>query len=224
MDALYEKLDGPQGEKFAVRLAKARHRACIYIRVVKTVRSADVVLRKPVETQEEARNAFGKMKLGKAAGPDGVPVEAWKMLGNCGADTALQQSHDRGRRRASECSNYRGIKLISHTIKIYERHVDWRLSEMVTISQEQWGFMPKRSTTDAIFPARQVMEKYRGKRKPCYMAFLDLEKAYDRLLRAALWKSLRGSGVPERLITVVKDMHEGSKAAVRTREERIIKF
>ncbi|VDP14986.1 unnamed protein product [Heligmosomoides polygyrus] len=46
--------------------------------------------------------------------------------------------------------------------------------------------MPERSTTDAIFIARQVMEKYREKRKPCYLAFLDLEKAYDRLPRSHL--------------------------------------
>ncbi|VDP22044.1 unnamed protein product [Heligmosomoides polygyrus] len=89
---------------------------------------------------------------------------------------------------ASECSNYRGIKLISHTMKIYERLVDSRLREMVTISQEQRGFMPEKSITNAIFIARQVMEKYREKRKPCYMAFLDLEKAYDRLSQAVLCK------------------------------------
>ncbi|VDO19680.1 unnamed protein product [Heligmosomoides polygyrus] len=60
------------------------------------------------------------------------------------------------------------------------------------------------------------MEKYREKRKPCYLAFLDLEKAYDRLPRAVLWESLQGSGIPERLIPLIKDMYEGSKAAVRT--------
>nr|CDJ89021.1 unnamed protein product [Haemonchus contortus] len=32
------------------------------------------------------------------------------------------------------------------------------------------------STTDAIFIARQVMEKYREKRGPCYVTFLDLER------------------------------------------------
>ncbi|VDP60448.1 unnamed protein product, partial [Heligmosomoides polygyrus] len=44
------------------------------------------------------------MKLGKAAGPDGVPVEAWKVLGdlwltqfNQLADAVLQQDHDRRR-------------------------------------------------------------------------------------------------------------------------------
>ncbi|VDO94583.1 unnamed protein product [Heligmosomoides polygyrus] len=41
MDARYEKLGGPKGEKFATRLAKARHRASLDIRVVKTVKNAD---------------------------------------------------------------------------------------------------------------------------------------------------------------------------------------
>ncbi|VDP08120.1 unnamed protein product [Heligmosomoides polygyrus] len=140
MDVLYEKLDEPQGEKFAIRLAKARHRACVDIRAVKTVKSADVQEEQPTEglipswMQEEVRSAIRKMKLGKAAGPDGVPVEAWK-----------GKTPD-----------------------------DSRLRGMVAISHEQWGFMPKRSTTDAIFIARHVMEKYREKRRPCHLAFLNL--------------------------------------------------
>ncbi|VDO84026.1 unnamed protein product [Heligmosomoides polygyrus] len=38
----------------------------------------------PPWTQEEVRKAIGRMKLGKAAGPDGVPVEAWKVLRDLG--------------------------------------------------------------------------------------------------------------------------------------------
>ncbi|VDO70855.1 unnamed protein product [Heligmosomoides polygyrus] len=72
------------------------------------------------------------------------------------------------------------------------------------------------ATTDAIFIVRQVMEKYREKRNPCYLAFLDLEKAYDRLPRAVLCKALRGKGVPECLITVIKNMYGHLKAAIRT--------
>ncbi|VDP29672.1 unnamed protein product [Heligmosomoides polygyrus] len=51
---------------------------------------------------------------------------------------------------APECFNYRGIKLISHRMKIYERLVDSRLKEMVSISQVQWGFMPESSTTALV--------------------------------------------------------------------------
>ncbi|VDP04095.1 unnamed protein product [Heligmosomoides polygyrus] len=176
------------------------------------------------------------MKLGNAAGPDGMPVEARKVLGNCGVNWLTQFFNRvtlgskmpddwsnsiivpifKQKGDASDCSSYRGIKLISHTMKVYVRLVDSRLREMVTISQEQWGFMPKSSTTDAIFIARQVMQECGEKRMPCYLAFLDLEKAYDRPQRAVLWKSLRGRGVSERLISVIKDMYEDSKASVRT--------
>ncbi|VDO78266.1 unnamed protein product [Heligmosomoides polygyrus] len=61
--------------------------------------------------------------------------------------------------------------------------------------------------SDAIFIARQVMEKYREKGKPCYLAFMDLEKAYDRLPRAVHWNALRGRGVSERVITLIRDMY-----------------
>ena len=46
------------------------------------------------------------------------------------------------------------------------------------MGEEQFGFMPGRGTTDAIFAARQVMEKHREKQKELHMVFIDLKKAY----------------------------------------------
>ncbi|VDO60243.1 unnamed protein product [Heligmosomoides polygyrus] len=61
MNVLYEKLDGPEGEKFAI-LAKARHRASLHIRVVKTVKRADGrVLRKPIEVRERWEEYFKEL-------------------------------------------------------------------------------------------------------------------------------------------------------------------
>ena len=48
------------------------------------------------------------------------------------------------------CSNYRGIKLISHTMKLWERVVERRLRSELTFSEQQYGFMPGKSTTDAV--------------------------------------------------------------------------
>ena len=62
-----------------------------------------------------------------------------------------------------DCGNYRGIKLMSHAMKIWERIIERRLREETTIGDEQFGFMPGRGRTDAIFAVRQLMEKYRGK-------------------------------------------------------------
>ena len=51
----------------------------------------------------------------------------------------------------------------------------------------QFGFMPGRRISYAIFILRQVHEKYLGKHKDLYFAFVDLEKAFDRVPRTVLW-------------------------------------
>ncbi len=64
-----------------------------------------------------------------------------------------------------DCGNYRGIKLMSHTMRIWERIIDRRLREETTIGDEQFGVMPVRGTTDTVFAVRQRMEKHREKQK-----------------------------------------------------------
>ena len=49
------------------------------------------------------------------------------------------------------CGNYRGIKLMSHTMKVWERIIETRLRDRVEISKQQYGFMPGKGTTDAMF-------------------------------------------------------------------------
>lgn len=79
-----------------------------------------------------------------------------------------------------DCGNYRGIKLMLHTMKIWQKIIEKRLREESSIGEEQFGFMPGRGTTDAVFALRQLMEKHREKRKGLHMVFIDLEKVYDR--------------------------------------------
>ena len=64
-----------------------------------------------------------------------------------------------------DCGNYRGVKLMSHNMKILERIIERRRREETTIGDEQVGFMPGRGTADAIFAVRQLMEKHREKQK-----------------------------------------------------------
>ena len=47
----------------------------------------------------------------------------------------------------------------------------------------KFGFMPGKATTDAIFTVRQMQENYGCKGKKLYFAFVDLEKAFDRVPR-----------------------------------------
>ena len=59
------------------------------------------------------------------------------------------------------------------------------------IDDMQFGFMPGRGTTDAIFILRQLQEKFLEKKLQLYFAFIDLEKAFDRVPREVIWWAMR---------------------------------
>ena len=81
---------------------------------------------------------MSKMKKGKSMGLDNIPIEAWYSLGDTGINfiTAWINNILNGKEMPNEwgksilvtifrnkgdvqnCSNYRGIKLMSHTMKL----------------------------------------------------------------------------------------------------------
>ena len=75
--------------------------------------------------------------------------------------------------------------------------------------------MPGKSTTDALFALRVLMEKYREGQKELHCVFVDLEKAYDKVPREEVWYCMRKSGLAEKYVRIVQDMYDGSTTAVR---------
>ncbi|KAK3564444.1 hypothetical protein QTP86_020382 [Hemibagrus guttatus] len=183
--------------------------------------------------KDEVRKVLKRMKSGKAVGPDDIPVEVWKCLGEAAVEflTSLfnrvlesERMPEEWRRsvlvpifknKGDVQSCYRGIKLMSHKMKLWERVVEARLRKVVEICEQQYGFMPRKSTTDAIFALRILMEKYRDGQRELHCVFVDLEKAYDRVPREELWYCMRKSGVAEKYVRVVQDMYERSRTVVR---------
>ena len=184
---------------------------------------------------KEVKNALRRIKKGKVVAPDELPVEVWKCIGKMGIKflTKLFNQILVGERMPKEwrrsmlipiyknkgdaqcCGNYRVIKLMSHTMKIWERIIKARLRDRVEISEQQYGFMPKKETTNVMFALRMLMEKYREDQRELHCVFVDLEKAYDRVPREELWYCMRKSKMAEKYVRLVHDMYEESETVVR---------
>ena len=122
----------------------------------------------------------------------------------------------KGKGDIKECGNYRGIKLMSHTMKLWEMIIEARIRKEVTIAEQQFGFMPKRSTPDAIFFLRMLLEKWTEGQKAVHCAFIDLEKAYDRVPREELWECLRLAETSKCYIKIIQDMYDEVTTTVRS--------
>ena len=75
------------------------------------------------------------------------------------------------------------------------------------MEEEQSGFREGRGCADQIFTVRCLSEKYLEKHKDVYVAFMDLEKAYDRVDREALWQLLSVYGVGGGLLAAIKKLY-----------------
>ena len=182
--------------------------------------------------------AIAKMSLGKAAGPSGIIAEMIKPTGETGVSlirelieaiisegkipSDWQDSYIvslyKGKGDALDRGNYRGLKLIEQVLKVLERVVESLIRKRVEIDDMQFGFMPGRGTTDAIFILRQLQEKHLAANKTLYMAFIDLEKAFDRVPRDVIWWAMRKLGIEEWLVRVVQAMYENVSSRVRVGE------
>ncbi len=185
--------------------------------------------------EDEVREAVKKSKKGKAMGPDEVPADALKYMGEVGVKTLTtlfnqvikEGKMPRDWTRSTtipiykksdplQVENYRPVRLLSHTMKIFERVLEKRLRKILEISSAQFGFIPCSSTTDAIFALTQTMEKYREKRKKLHLAFIDLKSAFDSVERTLIANSLREKGVHEDLVKAVMLTYEDAKSEVKT--------
>ena len=104
---------------------------------------------------------------------------------------------------------------MSHTMKVWERIIEARLKDRVEIRKQQYGFMPGKGTTNAMFALRMLMEKYREGQRELHCVFVDLDKAYSRVSREELWYCMRKSEIVEKYVRFVQDMYEGSETVVR---------
>ena len=192
----------------------------------------------------EVEVAVRSMKNGKAAGKSGVVTEMLKAMGKTGITFLTELFNEicktactpndwkigiiipvyKGKGNPMECNSYRPIKLMEHSMKVFKRVLEQRLRKTVKIDGMQNEFMPGRSTTDALYAVRTMVEKHLEKRRDLWAAFVDVEKAYDRLPRKMVWWALKQQGVDEKTIRVIQILYESSRAMVRIGTTNGVKY
>ncbi|ETN79816.1 hypothetical protein NECAME_09615 [Necator americanus] len=215
--AVYDMLDTREFERAVYRLVRARHRSTLDMEHTKIVKGADgAVLRRAGQIVERWRECYNHLcneefchppiaTVPSVEGPV-LPITAVEVKGRTPDvwQTSVTVPVWKGKGDIAYCTSCRPIRLLCHTIKVFERVLEARLRKIVSVSLNQCGFVKDCSTIDAIHAVRILLEKHREKNRSVHLAFLDLEKAFDRVPNEMLWMSMRSHRVPEEYVQWTK--------------------
>ena len=81
----------------------------------------------------------------------------------------------------------RAMKPLEHVMKVVESVLEIGLCRLVSAGGMLSGSMPERRTIDDELILRMLQEENQAKGSVLYMCFVDLEKAFDRVLRI-IWE------------------------------------
>ena len=194
----------------------------------------------PEIMRSEVEAAIKEMKAGKAVGGDGVAAEALQALGDFAIDqltSLFQQIYQSGNiidemcdsvfvalpkvEGTLECSKHRTLSIMSQITKILLRIILKRIrSKLRTqISDQQFGFVPGKGTSNALFALRVLTENVLEVQKDIFVCFVDYEKAFDKVKHANLFNMLNEAGIDGKDMRLMRNLYWKQKATVRVGDE-----
>lgn len=190
----------------------------------------------PSITKQEVIHAVNLAKNNKATGPDEIPAEIIKLitedqieilkdLYNTIYDTGIIPKEWLGstfitlpkKTNARECSDYRTISLMSHTLKIFLKIIHQRIYRKLEqdISNTQFGFRNAMGTREALFAFNVLAQRCMDVNQPMYVCFLDYNKAFDKVRHNRLLQLLRDKNLDMKDIRIISNLYFNQVASVR---------
>ena len=128
---------------------------------------------------------------------------------------------------ASDCSNYRGIALMSLIAKLFNKLLSERLRAGLDkqLRYSQNGFRSLRSTSQHVLAARRVIEEIQDSELGKLIAiFIDFSKAFDSVNWEWIRAILLHYNVPVFLVDSIMSLYYGAKAKVRYDTDKFTDF
>ena len=134
-------------------------------------------------------------------------------------DKSLHKSGD-----PTNLKNYRGISLIVVAMKIVTSMMANRISGVLEknnmIVKEQGGFRRREEAIAQFIALAEIVRRRRIKgNKKTYIVFIDLMKAFDKVMHEALMEKMDALGFRGKFLRLLRSVYQTSKACIRVGEE-----
>jgi hypothetical protein len=116
-----------------------------------------------------------------------------------------------------ECENYRTISPMSHVAKILLRMISKRIRNKITleIEEEQCGVINDKSTANAIYIFRTLIERAIEVKVDLFLFFIDYTKAFDSIRHNEVINMLEKLHVDGKDLGIIKNIYWQQTSAVR---------
>ena len=130
----------------------------------------------------------------------------------------------KGRGDKENPCNHRGITTSSSIGTILDSIIDNRIASTVPFTQAQGGGKRGASTYDHLFILRAIMDIAKKQKRPLFLTFYDVSKAYDNVDNADMLKIMWDKGLKGKTWRILKELNSNLKAKINTRygQTRII--
>ena len=88
-----------------------------------------------------------------------------------------------------------------------------------TLGDDQYGFRKGKGTREAILTLRMILDKRMAKGKRTYIAYLDLEKAFDKVKWNKLFRILKRIGIRYRDRRLIHMLYRNEKVVIQWKGE-----
>jgi hypothetical protein len=99
-----------------------------------------------------------------------------------------------------------------------EQIVNERAKLCTNVSDAQAGGKEKRSTTDHLLILKYIIREHKRKRKPIYMVFLDVTKAFDKAWLDGIMHAMYNNGLTGPLWNTVRKLNQNLTATLKTKD------